>query len=276
MRSSDASAYLGARSRGMVYIEWMNFEFAPHHHHLAFIAPLSVPRADELVRFLAAHARGLVVDVGCGWAGLLTRLLQAQPAVTGLGLDLNDAGFAHALQVAARQGVADRLRLVAGDAKLHLPQRVEGAICIGASQVWGSPTQTNQPLDYAAALQALRARLAPGAPLVYGEGIWSRLPTEAAAAPLAGRLDEFIALPELVDLAWRSGFAVVQVHEASQDEWDHFESGYTARYAHWLAAHPTSHPDYAEVMQRAQRQRDAYFRGYRGVLGMAYLCLLAI
>jgi len=28
--------------------------------------------------------------------------------------------------------------------------------------------------------------------------------------------------------------------------------------------------------QRAARQRAAYFDGYRGILGMAYLCLVAV
>lgn len=251
-------------------------DLPPHHQHLAFMSPLSEPRAAVLVAFLVAHARGTVVDIGCGWAGLLTRLLVAGPALRGLGLDLKDDGFVHAREVALAQGVADRLELVAGDAKLHLPASAQGAICIGASQVWGAPSDEPRPLDYAAALKALRQVLPAGAPLVYGEAIWSAPPTEAAAAPLAGRLDEFVALPDLVDLAWASGFAVVQVHEATQDEWDVFESGYTARYAAWMAAHGPSHADFDEVRSRAWRQRDAYFRGYRGVLGMAYLALLAV
>lgn len=65
------------------------------------------------------------------------------------------------------------------------------------------------------------------------------------------------------------------MHEASQDEWDTFESGYTARFARWLATHPSDHPDAADVRDRAARQRKAYFEGYRGVLGLAYLGLLA-
>jgi hypothetical protein len=121
-------------------------------------------------------------------------------------------------------------------------------------------------MDYTAALCALRDLVEVGAPVVYGEGIWSAAPTEAAVAPLAGRADEFVFLPELVNLAWNAGFTVVQIHEASQDEWDHFESGYTARYAEWLARNPRSHPAYQDVLKRIHRQQDAYLRGYRGVL----------
>jgi hypothetical protein len=79
-----------------------------------------------------------------------------------------------------------------------------------------------------------------------------------------------------VDLAVEHGFAPVAVQEASLAEWDAFESGFTARYATWLARHGPDHPDAADVRQRAKDQRDAYFRGYRGILGLAYLELLAV
>ena len=132
------------------------------------------------------------------------------------------------------------------------------------------------PLDYSAALAALRKLVSRGAPVVYGEAIWSREPTDAAVAPLAGRKDEFVFLPQLIELSTKHGFAVVRVHEATLDEWDMFESGHHAKYAVWLAEHSTEHPDAAAVQTLATRQQEAYFRGYRGILGMAYLSLLAV
>ena len=111
---------------------------------------------------------------------------------------------------------------------------------------------------------------------MYGEAVWSTSPTEAATAPLGGRLDEFVFLPDLVELATKSGFAVVQVHEANLNEWDQFESGHMAKYAHWLAEHQPDDPQVAEVQALAQAQSAAYFRGYRGILGMAYLSLVAV
>jgi hypothetical protein len=121
----------------------------------------------------------------------------------------------------------------------------------------------------------MRATVRPGARLVYGEGIWSRPPTPAATTPLSGRDDEFVMLPDLVDLAVAHGFEAIAVHEAGLDEWDEFESGFCARYATWLATHPADHPDAEEFRRRLGGQRAAYLRGYRGTLGMAYLQLLA-
>jgi hypothetical protein len=115
-----------------------------------------------------------------------------------------------------------------------------------------------------------------GARVVYGEGIWSQPPTPAAAAPLAGRLDEFLPLGALTEVVVEHGFMPIAVHEANLDEWDEFESGYNACYAAWLAEHDPHDPDAAEVRNRAARQRAAYLSGYRGVLGLAYFELIAV
>jgi hypothetical protein len=251
-------------------------EHVPLHHDLTFVSPLSDQRAAELVRFVADAAEGTVADVGCGWAELLLRVLEADPDLRGIGIDLDEGAITHGRDLARRRGVDDRIELIAGDVQEFLPDGVGGVICIGASQIWGPAVEDRLPLDYRSALLAMRRLLEPGMPAVFGEGIWVAEPTPAAIAPLAGRADEFVSLPELVDVARACGFAVVRAHQASLDEWDRFESGYCAGDARWLAAHPKDHPDAAEVRSRVAAQTDAYYRGYRGIMGMAYLQLLAV
>lgn len=244
------------------------------------MAPLSQQRAGALVGFLADGlvpvADPSVLDVGCGWAELLLQVLHAVPSATGTGVDADPGAIAHGRALAEARGISDRVELRCADARTASPATADAVVCIGASQVWGPPVEQAQPLDYPAALSALRALVPRGGRVVYGESIWSRPPTPAATAPLAGRDDEYVGLPELLELAVDHGFAPLVVHEASQDEWDAFESGYAARYARWLAAHDADHPDRGEVLQRAARQRSAYFGGYRGVLGLAHLGLLAV
>lgn len=115
-----------------------------------------------------------------------------------------------------------------------------------------------------------------GGRVYYAEAVWSRPPTPAAVAPLAGRDDELVALPDLLDLAKEAGFGVVGFGESSLEEWDDFESGFAAGHAAWLAAHAADHPEADTVRQRADRQHAAYLRGYRGVLGFAHLRLVAL
>jgi SAM-dependent methyltransferase len=257
----------------------MPIELSPRHRDLVFMSPLSESRADRLAHFIAAGSPALVLDLGCGWAELLLRALTASPASRGIGIDHDAGSIEHGLSVAASRGVADRVDLTVGDAGSEAPAAADAVICLGATQIWADPVPDSagftEPINYRSALTAIRDLVPRGGRAVYGEGIWSAAPTEAAIAPLAGRLDEFVALPELVEVAAECGFMPMAVHEASTDEWDAFESGYTACYARWLAEHAADDPDAAAVRDMAQRQRTAYFGGYRGILGMAYLELLA-
>jgi len=248
----------------------------PPHQDLTFLSPLSPERADRLVRFLADDLVGTVLDLGCGWGELLLQVLASAPETHGTGIDTDGVSLAHGRDLARHRGLDDRVTLLDGDARTQAPPHVDAVICIGASQIWGPPVEAKQPLDYGSALTALRATVERGARVVYGEGIWSRPPTPEAVAPLSGRLDELVALPDLVELAVTHGLAPVAVHEASLGEWDVFESGYAAGWAVWLAEHNPHHPGAAEVRLRVARQRAGYLGGYRGVYGMAYLELLAV
>lgn len=244
---------------------------------LTFLSPLSQDRAGRLVAFLThGLGDGVVLDVGCGWAELLLRVVAAAPGSSGIGVDTDEASITRGRALVDQYGLADRVTLIQGDAKDHVPGESDAMLCVGASQIWGPPVEDRQPLDYSAALAAIRARVPKGARVVYGESIWSSPPGTAAVSHLSGRVDELVALPELVDLTVAHGFAPMAVHEASLDEWDTFESGYSACYARWLPEHDANDPDAGSVRTSAASQRAAYLNGYRGVLGMAYLELLAV
>jgi SAM-dependent methyltransferase len=257
----------------------VSIELTPHYLDLAFLSPLSGRRADRLIQFLADGEPRVVLDVGCGWAELLLRTLSAVPDTLGIGIDRDRDAIEHGRALAVNRGLDDRVTLVAGDASVEAPPIADVVICIGASQIWGpsfgdeGPTE---PLDYFRALTAIRGLVPRGGRVVYGEAIWSTAPTAEAIAPLAGRLDEFVPLADLVELATGCGFAPLGFHQAGLDEWDTFEAGYCACYARWLAANDPQSPDSDDIRERARRQRAAYLHGYRGVLGMAYLELLAV
>jgi hypothetical protein len=257
----------------------MPIELSPPYRDLMFMSPLSERRADRLARFIAAGNPAVVVDLGCGWAELLLRAVHAASGSRGIGIDRDADALEHGRSLAADRGITDRVELIDGDAGAVAPAAADAVICLGATQIWAGPvpegTPFTEPIDYRSALTAIRALVPPGGRVVYGEGIWSAAPTDAAIAPLAGRTDEFVTLHELVQVAVDCGFMPMGVHEATLDEWDAFESGYSACFARWLTDHAADDPDAPAVRERAQRQRAAYLGGYRGILGMAYLELLA-
>ena len=59
--------------------------FPPLHEDLTFLSPLSQGRAERLFDFLTAHEPATALDLGCGWAELLLRVLEAVPSASGLG-----------------------------------------------------------------------------------------------------------------------------------------------------------------------------------------------
>lgn len=257
----------------------MTIQLAPVYEDLTFNSPLSHGRAAALVHFLldgfTPNSQPLILDLGCGWAQLLLQAMEADPSVTGIGVDTDMKAITHGRSLAMSRGLSGRVELRCADVRTDSPTTADAVFCIGASHIWGPPVEQAQPLDYAAALRALRATVSGGGRVVYGESIWSRPPTPQAIAALAGRDDEYIPLSELIALAVQHGFAVEHVHEASQQEWDFFEAGHSVRYTRWLANHESDHTDVDEVRQRAERQRSDYIEGYRGVLGFAYFGLIA-
>jgi cyclopropane fatty-acyl-phospholipid synthase-like methyltransferase len=91
--------------------------FTPPHHDLTYMAPLSEQRADRLVSFLAAERPGSVLDIGCGWAALLLRVLEAVPDAVGEGIDLDQEAISHGQSVAVLRGLTDRVDLHVDDAR---------------------------------------------------------------------------------------------------------------------------------------------------------------
>lgn len=250
-----------------------SLELPPLYESLPWLTPLSEERAANLVAFLSEPAPAEVLDMGCGWGELLLRVLTSAPQARGRGVDSASRVVDRARQQALTRGLLDRVTFDAMPGLEAQDRPVDAVICIGASQIWGPPVEDAQPLDYAAALRALRALVCRGGRLVYGEAIWSTTPHPAATAPLAGRDDEYLTLDALREQIRAAGFEVVDEDQASVQEWDDFEAGYRDRFTRWLEAHDADHPAAEQVRRQYEEQRAAYEEGYRGVLGMAYFCL---
>jgi cyclopropane fatty-acyl-phospholipid synthase-like methyltransferase len=235
----------------------------PLHVDLSFNSPMSDERAAGLVESLRPLGGAQVVDLGCGWAELLLRVVAANPTATGVGVDTNAAMIAHGRSTATARGLADRVELRVTDAVTWSGPPADVLLCIGATGAWG---------DLAAALAALRPLLRPGGRLVLGVEIWTRPPTPEALRALGIDADALGPLADLVAATTEAGFRPLVVSEASMVEWDSFESRYAAAWERWLLANPDA-LEVDQVRARADAHRNRWLRGYRGVLGFAYLTL---
>ncbi|QES04719.1 class I SAM-dependent methyltransferase [Streptomyces venezuelae] len=249
-------------------------DLPPRLGNLTFHGPLSEQRATRMIERLVAGRPADVLDIGCGWGELLLRILDAAPEAKGIGLDINAEDLARGRALAETRGLADRVEFVEESALGTQRGPVDAILCLGSSQALCDP---EQPHDPAAALRELRRLTRPGGRVVLGEGFWQQEPTEEELAGMwpGAHAGEHLGLGALVDLAIEAGFRPAWIETASVEEWEEFESGYRYETEVWLAANP-DHPLAAETRERVDRQRSTWVNGYRRVLGIAYLTLIAV
>ncbi|GAA0257351.1 class I SAM-dependent methyltransferase [Cryptosporangium japonicum] len=239
---------------------------------LEFHSPLSPERARRIVERLARSRPATVLDVGSGWGALLLHLLDAVPAATGVGIEINPGDVARGRALARRRGLADRVEFVEESAVGTERGPADLVLCVGSGHAL-----TDVPGDFAGSLRELRRLVAPGGRVLYAEGFWQRTPTDAELARMwpGAAVDDHTDLAGLVELAVGAGFRPVWTETATEDEWEQFESGYQAEVEEWLAAEP-DHPDAAARRRKADSHRASWLSGYRTVLGMAYLTLAPV
>jgi SAM-dependent methyltransferase len=218
---------------------------------LVFNAPLSEERAADLLERLVVAPGGHVLDLGCGHAELLLRLVAAHPGTTGTGVDVDRAALDRARARAAALRLLDRVDFVEADVT-GLGDRGDVVLCVGSAHAWGGV----EP-----ALAALAGHLQPGGLLLYGDGFWAAEAADEARA-LFGELPA--GLDGLADAAAHAGFRALHADVSSQAEWDAFEAGWRDGLVR------TGRP---EAVALARERRREYEQAYRGVLGFAWLVL---
>lgn len=220
-----------------------------------------------MVRRLAGNGPSTVLDIGCGWGQFMLRVLDAAPEAQGVGVDINAEDLARDRREAAARGLAGRVEFREASARDGGLAPADLVLCMGSGQALGSTSEE--------ALRALRGLVRDGGRVLLGEGFWERIPTPEELAGMwpGAAVTDHHDLAGLLDLAVGAGFRPEWTETANRDEWEEFESGYQADAEVWLAQNP-GHPDAAGTRERLDRHR-AQWMTYRGVLGIAYLTLVA-
>jgi len=218
--------------------------------------PLSERHAELLLDRMELDT-GHLVDLGCGWGGLLLQAAARAPGLRATGVDTDVTGLDRGRAMAGWRDLA--VEFTESDAATW-DSPVERAFCIGAAHIFGSTK---------AALEALAQVVLPSGRLLYGDGFWAAPPGSAALETFG---PDILTLPELLDAADGAGWRVLHFSTADQLEWDDFESTSRAGWAEWLAAHPAD-PRAGRVREWLDRRLREYVRDYRGVLGFTYLVL---
>jgi SAM-dependent methyltransferase len=232
--------------------------------HLDCNSPIASWRFERQVDECAAAGPQTIVDIGCGWGELLQRVTARVPGAKAYGIDSDLELLERGRAGAIKRGIAARLEFVEYQGK-DWTEPADLVICIGAVHAFGTGAD---------ALRELYKLVKPGGRLLFGDGVWNRLPSESELKAMwpETTTGDWQLLPDLVDVAVETGFRPLRVESVEQSEWDDFESQFLADKEVWLMANP-GHPRAAEIREQADAHRAWWLRGHRGLLGFAYLTL---
>jgi ubiquinone/menaquinone biosynthesis C-methylase UbiE len=241
----------------------LKFTTIAHRDH-AILNPLDPATFDEALTGVALAAGDRVIDVGCGKASLLVRVLGASGA-TGLGVDINPAFLAEARTLAGRHGAGDAVTLLQADAAtLDLPAGSFAlGICIGATHAFGGYRET---------LRALRRLVRPGGWLLVGQGYWKQRPSPEYLERLGATEGEMTTHQGNLDAVLAEGLVPRGSWTSSERDWDRYEDLYADSIERYVAEHPDD-PDAPAFRERIRRWRETYRQWGRETLGFGlYRC----
>jgi SAM-dependent methyltransferase len=171
-----------------------------------------------------------VVDLGCGPAELLRRLVEQTGAI-GLGVDASPYAIAEAAVRVAGSPAARRLELRVAD--VHALERAgthDLAIVMGPG--WAHDGWT--------ALTSWAAEFVrPGGHLLLGDGAWRRPPTDAELDLIQMPIGAYPASGAVEDAVRLAGAAPVWSTRVTEADWNAYGRRYRAALAQFVADHPT-------------------------------------
>lgn len=223
--------------------------------------PTNEEKLARLVDLVQLPAGAPVVDIACGRGEFLIRLAEAY-GVRGVGVDLSPFYIAEAER--RRQTRAPRAEITftqmdGAEFKPDKPHSLTLASCIGASWVFGGHAKT---------LDALAGMTEPDGWVIAGEPYWSREPSDEYLQALGLTRDAFGSHAENVEAGQQRGLDLVHTLVSSQDDWDRYEGlqwHATADYART----DRDDPDLPELLERVAKEKSAYLKWGRDVLGWA-------
>jgi SAM-dependent methyltransferase len=238
-------------------MEAFKFTTVAHTDHL-ICSPVGPHRVDQLIELLELAPSQRVLDIGCGKAGMLIRIVERFGAF-GVGVDPNPAFLAAAREAASGRVLAGALDLRLGRAadQPFAPASFDAVLCIGASQALGG---------YRAILGKTAELLRPGGRILVGEGYWKRSPAPEYLAFLGAGPEDYTDHAGNVRLGEGEGYVPLYSATSSDEEWDHYEGLYCRAVERYARNNPDD-PDGPAMVARIRMWRNAYLRWGRDTLG---------
>lgn len=219
-----------------------------------FNAPLSLQKANYLIKALDLAPSSHVVDLGCGHGALL-QYIASHNQIIGVGVDSDTDLIQQANTEWATQTSDSDVQFVRSDAAQYLQAMspADVIICIGAEYIFGGYTDL---------LELSKQKLNPDGKMLVGLVYWKQPPPSGYLALMDMEDNNpYYDLFATVELARRQGFIPLEVHRSNSDEWDIFESS-TARQRYE-----------SKRIDKAWRWQSGYLKWGIDIMGFCYLIL---
>jgi cyclopropane fatty-acyl-phospholipid synthase-like methyltransferase len=230
-----------------------------HRNHLV-CNPTSGPKLDELVECLPLRPGARVLDVACGKAELLLRIV-ARHEASGVGVDISPYEVEAATHRVASRGFDSRVSIVEADGAEYeaAPGSFDMAMCIGATWVWGG---------YAGTIEALREIVVPGGLIAIGEPFRTKEPDPAYVAAEPDFVPTLVTHADNVEIAQDAGLTLLYAVVSNQDDWDRYEGLQTLAAQMYATEHPED-PDVRDLLRQRQKVDAVHLKWARDTLNWA-------
>ena len=230
-----------------------------HRDHVV-CNPTSSEKLDELVELIPLHPGSRVIDIACGKAELLLRIVERHEA-TGVGVDISPWETEAARQRVTARGLEGRVEIVDSDGAQYNtePGTAELAMCIGATWVWNG---------YVGTIEALRKMVVPGGLIAIGEPFKMKEPHADYIAAEPDFVPSLVTHADNVAIAQDQGLTLLYAVVSNQDDWDRYEGLQTRAAVLYANEHPED-PDVEELLSTRRRVDAVHLNWARDTLNWA-------
>ncbi len=230
-----------------------------HADHL-ICNPTSEAKLDELVNLLSLQPGARILDIACGKAELLIRIVRSHGA-SGVGVDISPYETEVARNRVAEHGLEDRIKIVhMGGADYDAaPGSFDLAMCIGATWVWDG---------FIGTIEAFKKIVKPGGLIAIGEPYKMHEPSPEYVAIEPAFALNLSTHAENVETALNAGLTPLYAIASNLDDWDRYEGLQWRAAENYALEHPDD-PDVPELLEKIRANRDVYLRYGRDTLNWA-------
>ena len=198
------------------------------HQGLAFMNPLAEEDVDEMIEALELEPEAHVLDLGCGKAEILLRIVERYPDVRATGLDNSPSVLVEARRQAEARVPESRVVLVEQDVREYAPEpgSFDLVVSTGGVAFRGGVGGT---------LAVLSGFVAPGGKLLFGEGYWREEPRAEYLVALGAAREELRDYEGTIEAAVEAGLDLKRAVTSRVEDWDAYEDAWARngeRYAH--------------------------------------------